>query len=188
MKQKPGATGTPVKRVRNWKMSPGAGGAAAAAREGGLEGARLGCAHGWLSRRHHHQPIDSRFRAPRFTRTAEHLPHGRVLAIRREAFELLRDRIEFDDGVRAPLGQPYLILVVDPHRVRVRLTARQLPFAPRRHRRVVHADLAGVPVTHPDAAARIGPEASRTLRRRRRFDDGGFAGFDIDAGNVIAGE
>ena len=34
-----------------------------------------------LSRRHHDQPIDARFRAPRFTRTAEHLPHGRVLAI-----------------------------------------------------------------------------------------------------------
>ena len=31
-----------------------------------------------LSRRHHHQPIDSRFRAPRFARTAEHLPHGGV--------------------------------------------------------------------------------------------------------------
>ena len=44
--------------------------------------------------------------APRFTRAAEHLPHGRVLAIRREAFKLLRDRIEFNDGVRAPLGQP----------------------------------------------------------------------------------
>src|SRR5262249_16646308 len=66
--------------------------------------------------------------------------------------------------------------------------ARQRPLAPRVVRRVVHADLPGIPVAYPDPTLGVGPDASRTLVLGRRLDDGRLAGVEVDPGDVIAGE
>ena len=65
---------------------------------------------------------------------------------------------------------------------------RQLPFAPRAGARIVHADLPGVPVAHPDPTSRIRPHAPRALPFGRRLDDGRLAGLGVDLRDVVAGE
>src|SRR5690349_2469228 len=117
-------------------LSPGDRGAAVAARN------RLG-------RGDHHQAVESRFRAPDFAGAAEHLAHVGPGAIGRHAVELFADRIEAHEGIGAPVGQPDLVLVVDPNRIGMRIP-RQLPFAPAACGRIVHPDLTGVPVADPD--------------------------------------
>ena len=63
------------------------------------------------------------------------------VAVRRIARERLGHRVEPHDRIRAPVGEPHLVVRIDPHRVRARV-AGQLPLAPacappdRRARRV----------------------------------------------------
>src|SRR6266576_1648655 len=88
----------------------------------------------------HYQPIGTGLGAPRFAGTAEHLANIGVIAIRWEAIEFFSRRIEVHDRVCAPVGEPNLVAVVDPDRISMR-GARQLPFAPRIRRGIVHTHL-----------------------------------------------
>src|SRR5690606_21874508 len=114
-------------------------------------------------------------------------PDRGVGAVAGEAVEGLGRGIETDDGVGAEIGQPDLVVLVDPHRVRARMFAGQLPRLPALAR-LVHAHLARVPLADPDPAFRIAPHAPRTLVFRGRIDRGGGAGLRVDARDVAAGQ
>ena len=81
---------------------------------------RIARARGYGSCRHHHQPVGAGFRAPCFACAAEHLPDIGIGAIGNMAFEFFRRRIEADDRVDAPVGQPDAVAVVDPDGIRAR--------------------------------------------------------------------
>ena len=98
------------------------------------------------------------------------------------------DGIEAQDRVGDEVGDPYLVLVVDEHRVAAALALRQRERLPRPGGRVVARQFAGVPQTHPQHALGVGPDAARTDIRLRRIDHGRVAGRGVDARDVIAGE
>ena len=79
-------------------------------------------------------------------------------------------------GVGPEVGQPDDVALVDVHRVRLRIAARQAPLPPRAGRRVEHAELARVPLGDPQPPGRVGPHAARTLTGGRRLFDLGGAG------------
>src|SRR6266536_413922 len=141
-----------------------------------------------LTSRHHDQSRVARFGSPRFTRAAQHLADVGARAVGCKGLEFLADGIEPDEGIGRPVGEPDLVLVVDPDRIRMRLDARQLPLAPRVCGRFVHADLPGIPVAHPDSAAGIRPDTPGALLRRRGFDDTRRSDVGVDARDVVAGE
>src|SRR6185295_3112780 len=104
------------------------------------------------------------------------------------ALEPFRRRIEAQHRLRAPLRSPDLVVLVDVHRVDVRVVARRAPRAPLAGRGLVPGEIAGVPFRDPDVALGVGPDAARALARRRRLDHRGFAAAKIDAGDVRTGE
>src|SRR4029079_7877596 len=106
----------------------------------------------------------------------------------RQDREALGPGIEADERVAAEVGQPDDVAIVDVDGVRLRGGAGELPLAPRLARGVVHADLAGVPLADPDAAARVRPDAPGALARRRRLEPRRTAGADVDARDMAAGE
>src|SRR5438128_1357686 len=99
---------------------------------------------------------------PDFTAAAVDLTNISVDQPHDEGLKALRRGIEADERIGTPIAQPDPILFVNVDGVRVRLAARQLPFAPLAGKRVVAPDLARVPLADPDDAARVGPHAPRT--------------------------
>src|SRR5215469_9094360 len=77
-------------------------------------------------------------------------------------------------------------MIVDEYRVRMRVLARQPPFAPLMRGRVEHADLSRVPLAHPDTPFRIGPYPACALIRCRRIDDLRRAARGIDMAEIVA--
>ena len=82
----------------------------------------------------------------------------------RERLEALRLWVEADDGVGAEVGEPDLVALVDVDGVGLRPRAGQLPGTPGAARRVVDADLAAIPLAHPDAAAGVRPDATGAIQ------------------------
>src|SRR5690606_19289436 len=72
--------------------------------------------------------------------------------------------------------------------VRLGGLSRQAPGAPTVGRRVVQAELAGVPFADPDPADRVRPDPARALIRGGRLDDRGLSGFGIDPCDMTAGQ
>src|SRR5205085_7501646 len=116
------------------------------------------------------------------------LPHVGAVVGEGELLELLAARIEGPDRVAAEVADPDAVTVVDVHGVDHGVAARHLPGAPAVRRRVVHGDLAGVPLAHPDAPAAVTPDAPRALAARGRLHDARFAGAPIDMGDEGAGQ
>src|SRR3990172_4439402 len=98
------------------------------------------------------EPIGARLRRPDLARPAEDLAHGGSAAVAREHLERLRLGIEADHGVGAPVAEPHRVAVVHVDRVGARALAGQLPGPPAPARRVVPADVAGVPLSYPQPA------------------------------------
>src|SRR5215204_5740980 len=124
-----------------------------------------------------HQPAVAGFGAPGLAGAAQHLPHLRATLTARESLELLRHRIEPDDGVGHEVGQPDLVLLVDMDRIAAAAgVARQEPGLPSLGRRIVAADLAGVPEADPEQALGVGPDAAGAGALLMRLDDVDVAG------------
>ena len=81
----------------------------------------------------------------------------------------LGGRLEADECIGAEVGQPNGVALVDEDRVRHRARAGQAPLAPAARVRIVHAELAGVPLADPDPAAGVRPRPARALVLRRRL-------------------
>src|SRR5262249_57750739 len=80
------------------------------------------------------------------------------------------------------------VLVVDIDRVGARPALRHRIVRPDLRRRVVAADAASVPEAHPEHPLGVRPDATRTDPLARRLDNGGCAGLQVDAGDMVAGE
>src|ERR1051325_6042170 len=102
-----------------------------------------------------YQPVGAGFRRPHFAAATEDLADVRARPVAREGLEALRLRVEAHHGVRAEVAQPDLVLVVDVHRVRLRMVARQLPRLPLAALRIEAAHVARVPLADPDAPLRV---------------------------------
>ena len=91
-------------------------------------------------------------------------------------------------ALAAEVAQPDDVAVVHVHGVGLRRCARQLPLAPAAVARVVPAELAGVPLAHPDAARRV----DQTRRAPWPAVGGSItvacAGLGVDARDVAAGQ
>src|SRR5574341_2413316 len=105
-----------------------------------------------------------------------------------ERFELIRGRIEADDGVAAEITQPHDVAIIDENGVGGRICAGELPLSPPAAFRIIHSKLSRGPFADPDPALRIGPDPPGTLTRGRRLDDGRGSRREIDAGDVVAGQ
>src|SRR3989442_1027800 len=97
-------------------------------------------------------------------------------------------RIELHKRVRPEIAQPHPVATIDEHGVRHRSGSRQAPFPPAIRARVIHSDLARIPLADPQATLRICPHAPRALPRCRRLQDGCPAGREVDPGDVVAGQ
>ena len=111
-----------------------------------------------------HELVGGGLGAPDLAGAAEQLADGRA-AREAERRERLVVGVEADERVRAEVGEPDDVALVDVDGVGLRAGAGQPPLAPAARRRVVAADLAGVPLADPEAAARVGPDAPRALVR-----------------------
>ena len=81
-----------------------------------------------------------------------------------------RRRIEAQQRVRAPVGRPHLVALVDVDRVDARSRAGGPPLPPGRgpaRARIVHRELPGEPLGHPDAPVAVAPHAACALVARR---------------------
>src|SRR3546814_3528320 len=78
----------------------------------------------------HHDAVGARLRRPDLALAPQHLPHGGIPAVAREAFETLGLRIEAQHRVGTEVGYPDLVGLVDIDRVRTRLVAGELPGLP----------------------------------------------------------
>src|SRR5439155_6861341 len=96
-----------------------------------------------LARSHEEQLVLAAHRAPDLTRPPEELTDCGVRRRMREQSERLGPRIETDDRVRAPVGEPHDVLIVDVDGVRHGVRARQLPLFPLLRARGIAPDLAG---------------------------------------------
>src|SRR5688572_6342274 len=103
---------------------------------------------------HHHQPIRTGFGAPGFAFASKHLAHRGTGLVAREALEAFALRIEAHDRVGSEVGEPDLVLPIDPHRIRLWFCAWQLPRAPCVARssglRIEGAHLPRQPLADPD--------------------------------------
>ena len=127
--------------------------------------------------------------APRFSASPEHLSNVGSGLGRREAFERFVDRIEFDDRVGDPFGEPDLVLVVDMDRIAAGAgIAGKKPRLPGLGLRIIAADLAGLPEADPEQALGIRPHPARADALLRRFDDRDIAVRLVDPAEMIAGE
>src|SRR5688572_188849 len=124
---------------------------------------RAGRLDAGLAGSHDDELVDRRLGAPELAAAAELLPHCCSRARQPDGAEALRARIEADDRVRAEVGQPDDVAVVDVHRIWLRSRAGQAPLAPAPGCGVVHRHLPRVPLAHPDAAARVCPGAACAL-------------------------
>src|SRR5437879_9055797 len=70
----------------------------------------------------------------------------------------------------------------------MRRAAGRLPLRPLAGSRLVAAEVARVPLRHPQAALRVRPHAPRALAARRRLDHRRGAARRVDARDVRAGE
>src|SRR6516225_9221284 len=95
--------------------------------------------------------LGTRLRDPSLPLATEQLPHVGIRAIARKALEFLARRVEAHDGVGCPIREPYFVVRIDPHGVGMRFVAGKLPLPPILTDRVVHADVAGVPLADPQA-------------------------------------
>src|SRR3546814_233497 len=136
----------------------------------------------------HHDAVGARLRRPDLALAPQHLPHGGIPAVAREAFETLGLRIEAQHRVGAEVGDPDLVGLVDIDRVRTRLVAGEFPGLPVAGRRFVAAELARTPFADPQPSVAVRPDAPCALPRRRWPDDRRLAAFRIDARDVVAGE
>src|SRR5215208_752293 len=160
------------------RSPPGRAGASAA----------LARPRGGSARPHDDELIGARLGAPDLALAAVQLPHGRVGARKRQAYEAPGRRIEPDNCVRAEVAQPHLVPLVDVDGVRHWVRARQTPLAPGAPARVVAADLAGVPLADPDPPARVRPGAPRTLVSGRRPQHDRGAAAHVDPAEVAPGK
>src|SRR2546428_11597022 len=85
-----------------------------------------------------------------------------------------------------PLPHPNKILTFAKPGVAKRMGSGQAPFPPAAGPRIIQCDLAGVPLTDPQAAPRIRPSPPRTLPGSRRLQDRYAATGGIDPGDVVA--
>src|SRR4029453_17732157 len=137
--------------------------------------------------RNQDQSISAGLSTPGFAGAAQHLPHLRIRPIAREALEFLCLRVEAQNRILRPLGQPYLVAFVYIHSVHLRCI-RRFPRLPLLSGRVVTADLARHPFLYPAPSLAVGPPATRALPGRRRLDDSGLSAFCIDVRQMTAGE
>src|SRR5437773_10820758 len=100
----------------------------------------------------HHQPVGARLRTPGLAGAAQHLTYRRATFVRRKAFELLGRRIETQDRVCDEVRHPNLVLIIDIDRVAAAPAVRQREGLPCFRRRIIAAELAGVPEAHPQHA------------------------------------
>src|SRR3546814_5021510 len=73
----------------------------------------------------HHDAVGARLRRPDLALAPQHLPHGGIPAVAREAFETLGLRIEAQHRVGTEVGYPDLVGLVDIDRVRTRLRSEE---------------------------------------------------------------
>src|SRR3989442_9711825 len=78
-------------------------------------------------------------------------------------------RIEPNQRIGRPVASPDHIVIVDIHGIGHRIGSRQTPLPPAAGPRIIQRDLAGVPLTDPEAAPRIRPHPPRTLPGSRRL-------------------
>src|SRR5262249_33535962 len=140
------------------------------------------------SRAEDHEAIVARLRRPDLARSSQHLPDIRATLVAREHTKRLRRGLEPDDRVGAEVAEPDHVALVDVDGVGAGAVARHPPGLPGLRLRVVHADVAGVPLADPDATGRVRPHAARALIPGGRLDDRGHAGVEVDARDVAAGE
>src|SRR6185503_2514028 len=136
------------------------------------------------------QLVLTRHRTPDLARATEQLADRGVGLRVWIRGELLGVRIESDDGVRAEVGEPHDVLVIDVHRVRHRV-AGELPLASSPSRsalRLEHADLAGIPLTDPDTVVGSTPHPTRALISGGQVERCRAHRLDIDVRNVAARE
>src|SRR5215813_7357629 len=112
--------------------------------------------------------LGARFRNPCLTLAAEHLTDVGVFPITRKALELLGCRIKTHNGIGCPLGEPNLVVGIDPHSIGTRFLARELPLFPALVGWIVDANVPGVPFANPQPAFRIRPHAACALILSRR--------------------
>src|SRR6185369_7692251 len=155
---------------------------------------RGGCAAGRLvfrllvARADHHEAVSAGLGAPHFAWASVELAHRGIRLVARKAREALGLRIELEDGVGAKVADPHLVLAVDIDRVSVRRFARQLVNLPARGRRVVDAEIAGVPLAHPQPTLRVWPHPPRADARRLPLDHGSLAGIEIGLAEEASGQ
>src|SRR2546426_4870522 len=134
------------------------------------------------------QLVHSGFCSPDFTGPAEQLTHPGLGAGQFQDVECFMRRIELHQRIGPPVAHPDQIVIVDKHGVGHRIGPGQTPLPPAAGPRIIQCDLAGVPLTDPQAAPRIRPYPPRTLPGGRRLQDRYAATGGIDPGDVVAGE
>src|SRR5205823_1574057 len=104
--------------------------------------------------------------------------------------ERLCARVEPDDGVRAEVGEPHDVLIVDVHGVGHRIRPGELPFPPGRVATfgLELRDLTGIPFADPDVAAAVAPYAARALTLRRWVGCGHRRRGEVDQADLARRE
>src|SRR2546425_10065487 len=97
-------------------------------------------------------------------------------------------RTEPNQRIGRPVAYPDHIVIVAIPGIGHRIGSRQTPPPPAAGPRIIQRDLAGVPLTDPEAAPRIRPHPPRTLPGSRRLQDRHGAAGEIDPGDVVTGE
>src|SRR5207244_6519621 len=110
-----------------------------------------------------HEPTGPGLCGPHLTGPAENLAHIGARAVARKHLELLRGGVEADHGVGAPVAQPHHVALVDIDGIGPRLVAGKLPGLPAVRSGIEGADVAAVPLAHPDPALRVRPHPPRAL-------------------------
>src|SRR2546426_3624653 len=134
------------------------------------------------------QLVHSGFCSPDFTGPAEQLTHPGLGAGQFQDVECFMRRIELHQRMAPPVAHPAQTVIVDKHGVGHRIGSRQPPLPPAAGPRIIQCDLAGVPLTDPQAAPRIRPYPPRTLPGSRRLQDRYAATGGIYSGDGGAGE
>src|SRR3990170_3887135 len=133
------------------------------------------------------QAIGRRFRTPDLAAPAEELADVGRAAIVGEGQERPGRKVEVVDGVRAEIGDPDAVRLVDIDGIRLGV-ARHVPLLPFRRRRVVAGELAGGPLGDPETAGRIGPHPPGAAARGRGIDDRQGTRRPINRAEVAPGE
>ena len=119
----------------------------------------------------HRDVFDAAFGQPHLTRSSEDLPDRGTGARQRDRVEALACRIKAQHRVAAPVSAPHLVFVVDINGIHVRAVAGRFPRAPAflsaAQRRVVHRQVAAVPLADPDAPPAARPDAASADRTSR---------------------